>query len=175
MIGRNGQMGKILTSFPTLIGIFIVIGLFLFLSATLAGLRGPNLEKAYFESGEDNLLLKKVDVHGRKMLVFEVIVDYKKEKIEREEVSNVLKGLVNSGECLLLASGLDEESGSSLGGDERKNFIFENLGDRMDSLNPGSFHSVFARYRDKELLTQLRAEVSGKEIYIEYYYGGCLE
>ena len=30
MIDRKGQMGKILTSFPTLIGIFIVIGLFLF-------------------------------------------------------------------------------------------------------------------------------------------------
>ena len=173
MIGKRGQMGKIITSFPVLIGIFIVIGLFLFLSGVLAGLRGPNLEKAYFESGEEDLLLREVSIDGKEMLVFEAIVKYRKDKIEREEIAVVLESLINDGECLLLAHGSGGEPGGSLGGEERENFVFENSGGVVSSLNPGSFHSVFARYRYEGLLEKLKTGFSGEEIYFEYYLGRC--
>jgi len=174
MIGKRGQMGKIITSFPVLIGIFIVIGLFLFLSGVLAGLRGPNLEKAYFESGEEDLLLREVSIDGKEMLVFEAIVKYRQGEVEREEVDGILKEIVNKdGWCLLLAHGSGGEPGGSLGGEERENFVFENSGGVVSSLNPGSFHSVFARYRYEGLLEKLKTGFSGEEIYFEYYLGRC--
>ena len=83
---RGAELGKIIMSFPVLIGIFVVMGIFIFLSVTMANLREPKMLGVYSDFSFGNFLLQEIDIRERTdsakidektKTIFDILNDYK--------------------------------------------------------------------------------------------------
>ncbi len=83
---QGAELGKIIMSFPVLIGIFVVMGIFVFLSVAMANSREPKIPEVYTGFSYENFLLQEVEIGKRTdeekidektKTIFDILNDYK--------------------------------------------------------------------------------------------------
>jgi len=83
MLDKKGQLGRIITTFPVMLLVIIIMGIFIFLSFSVAKLKPISIGSASLKlpTGEYSLLLKPIEVKlensvkAEKMLFFDLIVN----------------------------------------------------------------------------------------------------
>ncbi|MEM4259166.1 MAG: hypothetical protein QXS38_00165 [Candidatus Pacearchaeota archaeon] len=198
-MNNRGQIGKLITLFPMIFLVFVIMAIFVVLSAAFS--IGKSSESPVFMEKvvvQDNLMLKTIDVttyeperDGRivpkalpEMSVMDSIVMYwsaedaaKRDKLKRESVGIALRNLLNEQEnCLFIYSGSMENPSQRI----RFNpdfLIYRTESGRIIHAeeNPNSVETVLNTvYRN--ILNRARSIsfMKGSEkVYVDYYYGGC--
>jgi len=124
MRNKKGQIGKIITTFPVMILIFIIMAILIFLSFTFSVWKSPaSFDKAEFSVEETNVLLLSKDTNSVKTYVYEVIVKYAEDDyggksddardFKKKVIGDFLKSFRKEDKCLLLSvreSGVDPKN-----------------------------------------------------------------
>lgn len=100
---RGQELGKIIISFPAMLGIFLIIGVFVFLSTLMAGLNGGNgfNDSNDLEIKDTNALLLSVENSGERLMVFEAFLGKQKNLAGFFDGAEIEK--MSNGECLLIS------------------------------------------------------------------------
>ena len=176
MLNKKGQeIGKIIVTFPVLLAVFFVIGLFIALSLGARVLKEPELPSAgNIETAQNSFLLKIIEIEDkedkiRKMMVFDVIVGEARWDIDRAKLGDALDKLANEEEpCLILKVNKNQEGDSGYmealkfeNGDAKHMDIGEST--RYDLVQISSVFVKSSNFPEE------------KKLDISYYYGKCLE
>lgn len=192
-MNKNGQIGKIVTSFPVMILIFVVIILYLISSGIARtallkegiGIASSGVEIEPFLA---KVISVKVEEVLSEVIVFDAFVLYKRGKVEREDLEKALLDKLNEKHslningkfipnCFVLVSGRDD---SFIALEEFKDFFLEE--------NEGGYSSVsktyvvksaikkYDNYRGIGLVQETDVKIPEKEeaLNIRYYFGRCL-
>lgn len=181
---KRGQLGKIISTFPVMILIFLVILMYLILAAFAYGTNTPNIPLEIKSAGIGNdVLLRniKLDIGGteKEIMIFDAIVTYwTKGEISSEEIENALIELVNKDarerDCLAIAQGI-----FSKGIPQIQNEVYDDylIGYRADLPNNPARILVKLKDYDRNSLFRRVSFFSPREnkaVYVNYYYGRCL-
>ena len=178
---RKGQIGQILTSFPVLFLVFFLILIFVIVSAFISTFGGgADLgEGIVLESRE--LMLREVEVTLDDkvviMSVYESVILYHHKKIERSELKEIMRSLVDDkNECLIFAQGEDTDPIPRITNEVVDDFYFKFKEGKARESNKGFVTRIFKQYNEAGNLENLYFydEVNDKVIYLRYYYGECL-
>jgi hypothetical protein len=181
MRNKKGQIGKIITSLPVMILIFIVIVLFVVAAAGIILLDRPS-EAAALSSGDPSFLLMEVDVEGESMTVLDAYIRwreegaelYDEEKYDLFNLSDSVEVLVTkNNDCLGLTWGR-EKNPATYSNTE----IFSYFQEDSEPFTLGFGCPIgceIEKYHDKALTSQISFLLDGEVVYMEYYYGRCMK
>ncbi len=179
-LNKKAQLGKVISSFPVMLLIFLIIAVYLILSVFAIEIKSPSLPAITatipgdIESIEtQSILLNEITIKGEKITILDALIKFEEKEIERDDLYDELKKFVDkNNNILLLAIGENKNPGNNLGGEALQNYVIKF---NEDKINSGSFSSTFANYRENGLLNQLSFNINTKDglkkIYIESYYG----
>jgi len=200
---KNGQIGKIITTFPVMLLIIVIIGIFIALSFGAAKSKEPAAVLAVSVTGvvidgEKDLLLQRIEVtkddKKESKLLVESILDRERGKISEDALRKILDEfavLGGEGKCLFLAKREESilrkvltspttDSDFDYGASVIKNF----KGTEKEKLFalpilPLNVRHQLIRYYEKGLLGEAPIIVKDskdkeKIIFLIYYYGKCL-
>ena len=179
MKGKRGLMiGRIISTFPVLLLIFLILGVYLTLTVySYVSIRPSVPDVVSSAEVNEDLMLKKINLNGEEMLVFDAVVLYWKEKITVYELGDLLKKMVEDDAitdyCLALAQGNSRSPAGLLGADAVNDFYYKYLGG--DIANTGNKPEILLKYEGKGFFKEMNLMIDGKNVYIQYYYGRCLE
>jgi len=176
-MGKEGLLGKLIVSFPVILFVFVIMGIFLFLAAA-SSVTGSSDEAVFsqeFVSGE-NLMLKKVTFNGEVITVMDAIYrNYDGSRSSLGELKAKMKSLyMNKVENNLFLVIVDEdELGETLFPD-----IYLEYRDgeaTVRELAQGSLRKWYGQY---ESAGGLRAfsfvSKDNERYYVKFYYGPCI-
>ena len=168
MLNKNGQIDKLITAFPVLLLVFLLMGIFIFLSFSIKVIKKPAFPEIILEDQfieKNNILLEEVEIDNKKYSVIEGLysIGYingpqQQNEKERNFYSKLIPQLVKlaSESCLILLTS--------------KNYIFVHKG----IFDLGNKDRVISNYKVSGKLRHLNLIIDGKDSFIEYYYGGCI-
>jgi hypothetical protein len=183
MKNKKAQLGKIIATPFVLIAVFVIMGIFVIAAGAMTILDGPETPTpSTITVSEDNLLLKKIPVtienEKKEMLILDSYSLYQEDIISKEELKTGLSSLLTAEKrCLVLAKSDHPEPVGKTGGAALDDF-FMRLEDNGDiySGHTGSIPSSSVKYKNENLLSKIIINnKENKKIFIEYYYGKCLE
>lgn len=177
---KGGQLGKIITTFPVMLLIFLIIGGYLILAGFAFGVKGVRVPASIEEVNLNNLLLKEIEINGEKITVLDALIKFEKYEIEKADIRKEIEKFENKGEyILLLAKGGSKYPGNMLGGTGMNNMVIKFKDGEFSSPNSASHQSYFTNYRKAGLLKQISLDIKGvnekDRLYVEYYYGEVLK
>ena len=174
-MNNKAQLGRIITIFPVMLLIFIILGIYLITTGFAFLIKQPSVPANINSLDSEQILQKEITVNGEQTLLLNALIQFKQEKIDRSTIKKELDKLVNeNNELLLLALGETPnpgDLGNAYEGSAPNNFVikFNKQG------NNANFDQTFREYRKKSLLKQTSFNLNNKgkiiKIYIEYYYG----
>ncbi|MCH7567875.1 MAG: hypothetical protein IIA87_00465 [Nanoarchaeota archaeon] len=103
---KKGQIGQIITSLPVIILVFILMLVFVIVSAAVFGVKGDTVKSE--PSLSSSLLLKEIEIDGENIFVFDAIknfgVIYSKEGVEKKDIfeKELMKLVDENKDCLVL-------------------------------------------------------------------------
>ena len=106
---RKGQMGKIISSFPVMISVFVIMGLFIVGTFFISNIKGveDNWRNAHVEISSPvegmELSYREIEIDGKKMSVFDAIIETLNRRISREDFNRNIKTLVGDKACFFIA------------------------------------------------------------------------
>lgn len=168
MLNKKGQIDKIITAFPVLLLVFLLMGIFIFLSFSVKVIKKPAFPEIILEDQfieKNNILLKEVEIDNKKYSVIEGLysigyIDGPQQQNEKERnfYSKFTPQLVKlaSESCLILLTS--------------KNYIFVHKG----IFDLGNKDRVISDYKASGKLRHLNLIINEKDSFIDYYYGGCI-
>ena len=80
MKNKKGQLDKIISGFPVMISIVLIIGVFIFLSFIIKEFKIPEKPQIIINNQDfanNSVLLQTIDVEGKKMLVIDGLIKYR--------------------------------------------------------------------------------------------------
>jgi|SRR3989344_3671615 len=168
---KGSELGDIFSAFPVGILIVFVMTLFLIITAAAVVFQPGNEGKAAVaQLKESNVLLKTLDINvngnNEKIIVLDLItrVINEDKKITGDFAVESLKQLLNEkNPCLFL----------SVHGDGNSYFMMGIDGKGQIRYLPTEVY--FRKEAQENLIVALPVTISGKEIFIDNYYGNCLE
>lgn len=178
--GKKGQIDKIIETFPVMLLIFLLMGIFIFLSFGAKGIKQPSYPEITVNvPGWDNLLLKEIDIsfnkEMKKMFVFDAIILVEREEISRDDLEKAILDLTKKEEkCAILIKGHSDKK--LITGNR---YFYTDYDWRFDKGK--GFYYDEKTYREKGLLNflSLITENKGKDkredIRLISYYGECLK
>jgi hypothetical protein len=181
-LNKKGQLGKLISSFPIMLLVFIIMGVFIFISASVS-LANVGKETPVFAEEivtQDDLMLKmiNVDMGDGKMQQMKVIDAAKKvydETIEALSLNQQLELLLNDYNNRLFIYWDDKQNPVNDGLNDRFNFIRRD-GETVNiqgivggKVGPESRYVDAGVVRSTSFLTY--KDGTEKRIYIDYYYG----
>jgi len=174
---KRGKTGQIITTIPVMILIFIIMGIFVLLSASIFQLKKAENkvpDKIVAESFKDSFLLEEIEIEGEKILLFDFIADIEGVE-ERDFARGILKGYfektAEDGECMFLML----QSGSfrnELAEFKKENGEVSDFGLLKNDDSRFIFHDL---YELGGYMKEIRADFGKSDRKISYYYGECLE
>jgi len=187
-----GEIGKLLVSFPIILLIFIIMGIFVFVSSVLS--IGGGGGRAFSNSvvTQDELMLKKVDVkidlgdgksEIRSMRVIDAVKLVLEGKISVDKIP--LRGLMDKeNNCLLISRSVTPDLSSRINEYQIALVIYlVNQNGQIYNAGPTAPSSPTGIYLKNKALKSISFEVmkedgNGNKVstkfYVDYYYGGCL-
>lgn len=185
-MNKRGQLGKIITSLPVLLLIILVIAIYL-ISVGLIGffrMDGPDIPSVVEGIELDNVLLRDINIEvdgvDKSKIVFDWIVDLEGGGIDRYDFGRALKEMVVSekieNNCLVIAKGESRNSAGLTGAEASDDYFIKFVDGEAFVGSLGNTPLILGGYESEGLLRQVSFnDDSGKRIYFQYYYGGCLE
>jgi len=193
MIGRGldkkGQIAKLISSFPIMLLVFIIMGVFIFISSTVS-LASNKVTPVFSEEivTQDDLMAKEIIVNlgegkdreqqiligdkSQSMLVLEAVTKYVKNEITKQALCSSLKPLVPVGSTGVLYLLVSENPGIDAsiptcriisGKKDGKPYYNAEVGDRELTL--------YYIGEEKNVVNLLSFTANGKRYYVEYYMG----
>ena len=183
---KRGQLGKIITSFPVMILIFLIMAVYLLLTGLVFTIKGSSVPSEISSVELEPVLLKEINIEidktKKNLLIFDAIAAYWNDKITiyqlGEELEDFMRRASNEDYCLAIAQGLNENPAGLLGGEAINDFFYRYKDGTMYlEGNIGTKPGILRRYEGEGLLNQISFAVSNpnRRIYVQYYYGRCLE
>src|SRR3989344_1158940 len=177
---KGGQLGKIISTFPVMLLIFLIIIVYLVLAVFAFGVKGEKVPVSIEKVNLDNLLLKEIEINGEKITVLDALIKFEKREIEKADIIKEVEKFENKEEyILLLAKGESQYPGNMLGGTGMNNIVIKFKDGEFSSPNSASHQSYFSNYRKAGLSKQISFDIKGinekNRLYVEYYYGGVLK
>lgn len=165
---KKGQIDKIITAFPVMLLVFLLMAVFIFLSVGAKGIKQPAFPGIILGnqfSTDKNILLSEIELDGKSYALLEGLflignnVAPRQSEEERVFYSKFTPEIVKlaGGNCLILLT--------------PENYIF--VHNRVFDL--GSRDRTMVSYREAEKIQHLDLIIDGKKSFVEYYYGGCLK
>lgn len=177
--GKRGQVDKIISTFPVMLLVFLLMAVFLFLSVGAKGIKQPAFPEITINVQKgDNLLLKEIEIsmdeQTKKMFVFDAVILVESGEIKRDDVEKAILELSKrEGKCAILIKGHTDKILIT-----RKNYFYTDYDWRFN--NGWEFYYDEAPYREKGLLNFIsvnlnKPENKREDVRLIYYYGGCLK
>ncbi|MFH1803242.1 MAG: hypothetical protein ABH864_07405 [archaeon] len=183
-MNRKGiVIGKAITSIVVTIAVVFIMGTFVIIAAGVAQLKSPEIEKARLISQDRNdILLRLIGINSneetKELLIYDAVVLFENDLLEKEDLVNALKKIVTSEEpCLLIAKSLNENPAGMTGGEARDDIFIKRLtdGGYLEG-HTGSTPSSGLDYKNANLLSKTQFKNNkGETVYVEYYLGDCIE
>ena len=181
--GKRGDIAQTITTIPVMVLVAILMILFVGLSVLLGAVKGP--EEATVFSLDSSFLFRELELKGEKMSVIDATVKYWRGEAEIYEYTPVIQNLVDKeGYCLAMALGNDKSPAGGHGGVAAGNMFVSFKDGARWSANQGKGGRV-EKYERAGLLTQIHLldknyeaksrNIYKDEIYVQYYYGRCLD
>ena len=181
---KRGVIAKALSTLPVFLIIVFIIALFLVLTSFTTLFAKPTIPSKISSIESENILLKEIkldiDGRGKKILVFDALIMDREIKIEKEKIEMALGDLLmeekKEGHCIAIAQGGKNSAGQT-GGAAIDDFLIEFEGGEISSGNIGYNPLRLRLYEQKGLLREISFKNINEEerIYLQYYYGRCLE
>jgi len=176
-LDKKGQLGKIITTFPIMLLIFLIIGGYLILAGFAFGVKGQKIPVSIEEVNLGDVIFKDIELNGEKIMLVDALIGLDEGIIKREEIDRGLEKAFNENKYVLL---LNVESNSLgrvfLGAIVTKNIILLENNKITYSSRP---LDILNNYRNEELLKKVSFNINkeGKKFNynIEYYYGEALK
>ncbi len=177
-IGRRGQIGNIITTFPVMILVFLLVVIFLAITAIFFGNK-VGYPESFGTVGREDLLLKEVSVKydggTRQMTVFDAFLEYSRGNIEREEIENGVKSLASDNTCVILDSGGRVGNAMAYRIFDGKAVSFLSTGSAGNSAGGRYIPSIYIPEKYSPVLNKISINIDGEETEIRSYYGECLK
>lgn len=177
---KKAQIDKIIETFPVMLLIFLLMGIFIFLSVGAKSIKQPSFPEITVNvPGADNLLLREIELfvnkEMKKMFVFDALMLVERGEIGRNDFEKANLDLTKKEEkCVILIKGHTDKK--LITGNR---YFYTDYDWRFD--NGKKFYYDEKTYRERGLLNflSLTAENKGKDkredIRLISYYGGCLK
>ena len=178
MMDRRAQVDKIFTTFPVMLLVFLLMGIFVFAAFGLKGLYHVTAPTSDFSIiGTNYLLVQKIGlVKGdlkTKMPFFEALVRLERQELTREDILNSVVTLTKQEQtCAFLAKGHSDHTKIT-----RKTYLYDDYSwfvKKGEIIALGYNPDTIVFYRKEFLLSLLDYELDGKDISLISYYGGCI-
>jgi len=174
-MNNKAQLGRIITIFPVMLLIFIVLGIYLITTGFAFLIKQPSVPANINSLDSKQILQKEITVNGEQTIMLNALTQFKNKAIERSSLKQGLDKLVDKeNNILLIAIAENENPGNNLGGEASNNFVIKF---NEEEGNFAAFHDFFSNYRKKGLLNQVSFTINNNgqltKVYLEYYYGPC--
>jgi len=175
-MNKCGQLGKIISTLPVLFLIFIVLGVFIYLSVVAANAKPASLNLGASGTFDNNLLLERVEIDGKSVLVFDAGLLYVRGELSEQDFQEKLEGLLSEdNDCLFLKIGFPGPGGLVL--------KFVPNPDKYDDSDPDyiikrftTWASEAPKYVNAGILSEgYYFNVDGEDRMVASYYGRCLD
>jgi hypothetical protein len=192
MMNRNAQiLGNFLPSFPVILAIIAIMGVFIFLSLSMAATKSYSTPQLMGAGSGKDLMLEKVNVNGQEKLVLDIVVDCLKSgecadfRKSNPAALKVLKSFVN-GENSLLAVYIGTSEAEAAGNYPMAYFNYNWNNGAVDDntiyLAGASnwrkyppFKDYIANGQARQLSFVVGAGANAVRYYVYYYYGPCIK
>ncbi len=179
-------IGKILSTLPVFLLIVFITGIFLILTAFAVVIKKPIVPALIEGVWVDSVLVRDINIEinnkNNKMLVFDALVKYWNEEIDIISVEDGLEEIVDrdakESHCLAIAQGLEKGPAGLLGGASLNDFFIGFKDGNVFKRSTGDKPLALGEYEKEGLLREIsfsNLKETGKIVYIQYYYGKCLE
>ena len=183
---KEGQIGDLIIIIPVMFSIFIVMGLFVVLSAGFSLSKGGESGSVFASKvfSSDDLMFQSITIEGQRMNVIDAVQVYLTKEVAggdynfKMSLKDSLGLLMDENyNCLFLFKDYFEHPATRLYGD----FSIERhqSGDIFDKAGDTAGFDITANYEKLGLIRSLSFLVNNPEggrtkIYVDYYYGECL-
>ena len=182
-MNKKGQIAKTITTFAVMFWIFFILGIYLFLSGAAYAAKRPAVPASIEGVNLDNILLREIEIRGiqGKIMIFDALVEYWNDKVDinvlGESLDNLMMADKKNSYCLAIAQGNSKDPAGLTGGNAIDDFFKEYKDGKIISGHTGSKPESLAKYEKAGILSQISFinKKDEKRIYIQYYYGLCLE
>ena len=189
-MNRKGDIGGDITVVPILIIVFVIMGIFVFVSSLLGAAAGSKNEEFSYVGGldkEGDLLLKKINVKvgesQKEMIAINWLVLFFRSETEfwnsgYLEFQQAFDSLVSEDNpCLVIEQTKEKNPTPPISDETGYSFLLRYEDGKIRINNNGIDYSYLANYKEKNALNSISYfdEVLGKKIYVSYYHGKCLE
>lgn len=184
-MNRRGVLAKILSTLPVFLLIIFFTGIFLVLVGYAVAIEKPKIP-GFIEGIETESILAeeinvKINENTKKILIFDALVESWNGNIKIPEIQQALERMIENegkeGYCLAIAQAKEKNPAGKTGGSGYNDFLIEFKNGEISSGNIGFNPLELGRYKNNGLLREISfKKLNEREIiYIEYYYGPCLE
>ena len=162
-LNHKGQLGKIITSFPVFISIFVIIVIYLVFVAAVYGIKGANVPSSIKGIELSNVLFNDIEVDGEKMSFLDGII----------RADNYLARDEKIQEELLRASGIERER---LLEESRKHINYmskvkDALKNKLEKENSGETCFMLFQGPGNIIRENIKLENNEKDIYYRFKDG----
>jgi hypothetical protein len=184
MKNKKGQLGKLIISFPLMILIFVMMGIFIFLSSTFSMSKGvkesPNF--VYQNIAQHDLMSERINAQlnngkTQEMLVLDAIARNWTNEITKENICAGLTRLFSkmslTKQALFIFTGRDENPKDK---GTLDCYLIGNPGSMVfDNTDTGKGDSVFKTYANAGAIRHNSFYISKiPRVYVDYYFGEAL-
>ncbi len=182
-INKRGQLGKIFSANVVLIILVFLMAIYLVLVGFVVGIKKPDIP-SFINVELGDVLFREinfsVDNKNEKMLIFDALIGYWNGKIDINLIENALKDFVKNdaieGHCLAIAQGDEMKPAGLTGGSALDDFFIEFKNGEIYSGHTGSKPYQLNVYEEKGEFGEISFSILDKKrIYVQYYYGRCLD
>jgi len=184
-MNRRGVSGKILSTLPVFLSIMFFTGIFLALVGYAVAIEKPKIPNFIEGIETENVLAKEITVkineNAKKILIFDALVEYWNGDLNIIEIRQSLEKMIENegkeGYCLAIAQGKQKNPAGQTGEAAHDDFLIKFKDGEISSGNIGYNPLELSRYEKNKLLREISfKKLNDKEIiYVQYYYGKCLE
>jgi len=193
IMSRKGQIGKLIAIVPIMFLIFIIMGIFVVLSGTFSLTNSGEEDSSNFASevlSPDDLMFRNLNLDGKTMNVIDAISMYLPKKLDesqgrgrdefvkfKKSLQSSLESFVEDNRCLFLVQGKKENP--SNGATTGEFYIHKKNGEFLFT-SAGGLGGGVNKYQDLGLIKGISffvidSEGVGANVYVDYYYGRCIE
>lgn len=185
-INRRGMiLGKIVTSFPVMLFIFFVIAIYIISAGFIYGIKRPPISLGIEGVELDSVLLRNIhlNIEGENadFILFDALVGSWRGNVDFSLLREAIEEMVRKGGqdnfCFALAQGENQGPAGGTGGAANDDIFIEFKGGEISSGNRGYNPLVLSKYERSGKLKEMSFSLLNDEktIYVQYYYGKCLE